>query len=202
LSNTRPRRISRLAPMVVVATTVLVLDQLTKAWISANMATHDTRPIIQGFARLRYTENSGAAFGLFQGWTGALSIVAVAIIAAIMLSASRMSGNNRAIMLAIGLVLGGALGNLGDRLALGYVRDFIEVYGPHVEWNGRIYTWPVFNVADSAITVGVLIIMAVLIFGKQNNPAGEEKLESLPPPYQEHKTSPWLRGVGQTGTED
>src|SRR2546426_3465820 len=126
LSNPTARRVSRLVMMVAVAAVVLVVDQLTKAWISANMATHDARPIIQGFMRLRYTENSGAAFGLFQGWTGALSIAAVAIIAAIVLSASKMGSNNPSLMLAMGLVLGGAIGNLSDRLTLGYVRDFIE----------------------------------------------------------------------------
>src|SRR2546423_1546592 len=134
LLGTASARISRLVMMVAIAAAVLVVDQLSKAWISANVATatNTDRPIIEGFARLHYTVNSGAAFGLFQGWTGALSVAAVAIIAAIVLSASRMGGNNRALMLALGLVLGGAFGNLADRLTLGYVRDFIEVYGPHI----------------------------------------------------------------------
>src|SRR5207244_10069062 len=112
---------------------------------------------------------------------GALVISAVAIIAAIVLSASRMGSNNPSLMLAMGLVLGGAIGNLGDRLLLGHVRDFIEVYGPHVEWRGTVYTWPVFNVAGSAVSVGVLIIMASLIFGKQDRSPAEEQPQSAPP---------------------
>ncbi len=189
--------------MAAVAAIVLIIDQLTKAWVSANIAIHDTRPIIEGFVRLRYTQNSGAAFGLFQGWTGALSVVAVAIIAAIVLSASKMGGNNRASMLAMGLVLGGALGNLADRITLGYVRDFVEVYGPHVDWNSAVYTWPVFNAADSAITIGVLIVMATLIFSKQESVPVSDEPQKTPVSLQEgREASPFLRGSGQTSSED
>lgn len=160
--------------MVAVAIGVVILDQLAKGWIVSNIVSHDARVIIEGFVRLRYTENSGAAFGLFQGWTGVLSIAALAIISGIVLSASRMGSGSRLLMVGLGLVLGGALGNLTDRLRLGYVVDFIEVYGPHINLNGTVYTFPVFNVADSAITVGVILIMAVLLFSK------EEKKEPVP----------------------
>src|SRR5438270_13417810 len=99
--------------LILVATTLLVVvvDQLTKAWVVANTTGHEVKPVIEGFVRLRYTENTGAAFGLLQGWTGALSIAAIAIIAAIVLSATRAGGGNRLIMAALGLVLGGALGH-------------------------------------------------------------------------------------------
>jgi signal peptidase II len=165
-----------------VAVTVLVLDQATKAWITSSMVSHDVRVIIEGFLRLRYTENTGAAFGLFQGWTGALSIVAVAIISILVLSASRIGSGSRVLLLALGLVLGGATGNLTDRIRLGYVVDFIEVYGPHVDLNGTIYTFPVFNVADSAITVGVLLIIATMLFGNQESHARPRPADPQPPP--------------------
>jgi signal peptidase II len=178
------KRTTNLLLMLGVALVVLVLDMLSKAWVSANIADHSPRPIIEGFLRLRYTQNTGAAFGMLQGWTGALSIAAVAIIAAILLSAARMGNHNRLLVPAVGLVLGGAIGNLYDRLTLGYVRDFIEVYGPHIEWEGRIYTFPVFNVADSAITVGVILIMAVLLFSKTSvekpRAEGEEQPQNVP----------------------
>jgi len=176
--------------LVAVAAIVFVLDQLTKAWVTSTLVSHDIRQLIDGFVRLRYTENTGAAFGILQGWTGALSIAAIAVIAAIVLSASRSGANNPLIMVGLGLVLGGALGNLADRLTLGYVRDFIEVYNPHITTSDHIYTFPVFNVADSAITVGVILIMAVLIFGGHESPAPAQKSGS-------EEAAP-LAGVGST----
>jgi lipoprotein signal peptidase len=74
-------------------------------------------------------------------------------------------------VLAAGLVLGGALGNLADRVRLGYVVDFIEVFKPQLNLNNVVYTFPVFNAADSAITVGVILILIGLLFGKTGEPA-------------------------------
>jgi signal peptidase II len=155
----------RILRLLVTAVLALVLDQLTKAWIVANVAFQTPLYVIPGFARLRYTENTGAAFGFFQGWTGALSIVAVIIIVAIVLSASRV-GTSAFGMIALGLVMGGALGNLMDRLRLGYVVDFVDLYGPRININNIPYSFPVFNVADSAITIGAMLLMATLLFGK------------------------------------
>ena len=203
--------------MAAIAGAVFVVDQLTKAWISSNMALRETRPIIEGFVRLRYTGNTGAAFGMFQGWTSLLSIAAITIIAVIVLSASRIGngasssvglggvGGNLTMMLSLGLVLGGAFGNLVDRLRLGFVRDFVEVYGPHIEWNNRVYTWPVFNAADSAISVGVVIIIAALIFGKQHSPSGSGSGENAPssaPHFTKTESVPRLGSLDRTGTDD
>lgn len=168
-------RPGRIAALGLIALLVIILDQLTKAWIVANIDGHTTRPLIEGFVRLRFTENTGAAFGLFQGWTGALSVAAIAIIAAIVLSATRTATHNLAMTIALGMVLGGAIGNLIDRLRLGYVVDFVEVYGPHIQIGNTIYIFPVFNVADSAITVGVVLIMALLLFGEHENTAPRTK---------------------------
>jgi len=156
--------------MVVVAALVLALDQVAKAWVTANVPSHGIRPVVEGLVRLRYTENTGAAFGLFQGGTIALSIAAAAIIGVILLSITRMGAGSPLLMFALALVLGGATGNLSDRLRLGYVVDFIEVYALRIDLRGTVYTFPVFNVADSAITVGVLLIMAALLFGKHDAP--------------------------------
>jgi signal peptidase II len=161
-------RVPALIMMVVVAALVLALDQASKAWVTANMLSHEIRPIVEGIVRLRYTENTGAAFGLFQGGTAALSIAAAAIIAVIVLSVTRMGAGNPLLMFALAMVLGGAIGNLSDRLRLGYVVDFIEVNGLRVDLGGTVYTFPVFNVADSAITIGVLLIMAGLLFGNHD----------------------------------
>ena len=160
-----PNPKSKILFLLGTAIVALVLDQLTKAWVVANVAGRPPISILEGFARLRYTENTGAAFGFFQGWTSFLSVAAIGIIIAIVLSASRV-GTNAYGMVALGLVTGGALGNLIDRLRLGHVTDFIDVYGPRIQVNNVHYTFPVFNVADSAITVGAILLMATLIFGK------------------------------------
>lgn len=173
------RRILSLSYMVGAVAAVLLLDQITKLWISSNLALNETRPVIEGFARLRFVENTGAAFGFFQGWTGALSIVGIAITLAVIFSASKVGSDGGNLgMLALGLVTGGAIGNLLDRFRLGYVVDFVEVYGPRININNTIYTWPVFNVADSAITVGVLLLLLTL-FLKREREAPKEKDEPV-----------------------
>ncbi|HKP51443.1 MAG TPA: signal peptidase II [Chloroflexia bacterium] len=158
---------SKIAILLVAAILALALDQLTKLWVVANVAEKPAISIISGFARLRYTENTGAAFGFFKGWSALLSVAAILIVVAIVISASKVSTNPLS-MVALGLVVGGALGNMVDRLRLGYVVDFIDVYGPRISINNVNYTFPVFNVADSAITVGAILLMATLIFGKES----------------------------------
>ena len=173
---------SKVLFLLITAIIVLALDQLTKAWVVANVAFQQPVSVIPGFLRLRYTENTGAAFGFFQGWTGVLSVAAIAIIVIIVMSASKVGANPLG-MMALGLITGGALGNLTDRLRLGYVVDFVDVYGPRITLNNTHYTFPVFNVADSAITVGAIVLMATLIFGKEDrqieaNPAA---MNTAPP---------------------
>ena len=174
--------------MVVAAGVVLVLDQWTKAWIVSNIAYQEPQEIIEGFARLRYTENTGAAFGLFQGWTGLLSILAGVVVIAIIVSAQRVGNGTRTSMLALGLVTGGAIGNLVDRVRLGYVVDFIEVYAARVNLNNTVYTFPVFNVADSAISVGVALLLLTLFIHKDEPIAASV---DVPAPYA-HKSTPWF----------
>jgi len=170
-------RIFGLLFMAVVAAVVVVLDQISKAWVVASLPSHETRPIVEGFARLRYVENTGAAFGFFQGWTGALSVVGIAITLAVIFSASRASDGSsggRAGMMALALVTGGAIGNLIDRIRLGYVVDFIDVHGPRLNINNTVYSWPVFNVADSAITVGVVLLLLTLFLKREKGTPSEK----------------------------
>lgn len=180
--------------MALVALAALAVDQAAKAWITANMLIHEARPIVEGFLRLRYTQNTGAAFGLFKDATGLLTVAAIIIIGAIVVSATRIGSGSRVLLAGLGLVLGGALGNLSDRLRLGYVVDLLEAYGLRVEWNGMVYTFPVFNLADSAITIGVLLIMATLFFSNQDAPAPpqsrvDEPATTLPV---RRRQSPWF----------
>ncbi len=140
-------------------TTALLLvaaDQLSKLWIRSNLDISESLFEV-GFFRLTRVHNSGAAFGLFQGQSFLLTIIALVGVAALLLYAFFFHHkfpflDNRLGKLALGLVLGGTVGNLIDRLHLGYVTDFIDVG-----------IWPAFNIADSAIVVGTIILAYSLI---------------------------------------
>lgn len=174
------KRKTQFTVMLIAAAVVLVIDQLTKLWVASSMERGGMVSVIDGVARLRYTQNTGAAFGMFQDATGILSILSLLVIIGILITFVRVGHPGSLSVLAAGLVVGGAVGNLVDRVRLGYVVDFFEVYGPHIEINHTIYTFPVFNVADSGITVGVILILIGLIFGdtevqgsKEASPGGD-----------------------------
>jgi signal peptidase II len=178
--------------LVSVAGLVVAVDQATKAWIVANIVSHEVRPVIEGFVRLRYTQNTGAAFGIFQGGAGVLSLAALVVLSAIVLVAFRVGRRNPLVLLALSLISGGAIGNLIDRLRLGYVVDFVDVYGPNITFDNRVYTWPVFNVADSAISMGVALLMAVFLFGKQEAAPPGPVSPQAPVRYISRSHSPWF----------
>jgi signal peptidase II len=143
---------------LLIALAVLISDRLTKWLVIRNIALDDTISIIPGLFRLTHLENTGAAFSLFAESSSpfktamliAISVTAL-IIVALLLWMRRREFN--ATTLALSLIMGGALGNLWDRLTYGKVTDFLDFYiGTH--------HWPPFNVADSAIVVGALLLMA------------------------------------------
>ncbi len=132
-------------------------DQLSKIWIRSNLARGELLPET-GLFRLTHVHNTGAAFGLFQDQTFPLTIVALIGIVALLLFALLIYRrfpflDSRLGKPALGLVLGGTVGNLIDRLRLGYVTDFLD-----------IGVWPAFNIADSAITVGVVLFVYSFLF--------------------------------------
>ena len=137
------------------AALVLALDQLTKFVVRQTLEWHYSWPA-QGFFRFTHVQNTGSAFGLFQGYNLPLlfvSLVGIVVLAYIYRSQEQPSLSMR---VSIALMLGGAVGNLLDRILQGHVTDFIDI-GP----------WPVFNLADSAIVVG-LILMAWLLVSRRN----------------------------------
>ena len=141
----------RTAVLFLIALLVVAADQLTKIWVRSYP---EWPPIYEkGFFRLIHVHNTGAAFGLFQDQSFTLTIVAVVGIALFLFWAlflyrrfPLLTGMSDRI--ALGLILGGTVGNLVDRLRLGHVTDFIDVG-----------IWPAFNIADSAIVVGVIIVI-------------------------------------------
>lgn len=136
-----------------IAAVVVIVDQLTKLWIMTTFALHGQQNIIPGFFNLVYVTNTGAAFGFLAGNNSFLRqvfFVAVALIALIVIifSYKHLKRQGRIFIYALGLIAGGAVGNLIDRLRLGSVVDFLDFYIGS-------YHWPAFNAADSAISIGV-----------------------------------------------
>ena len=147
-----------------IAVSIVFLDRVAKWVIAKEIPLHDSIQVIPDFFRLTHVENRGAAFGLFaespSEWKIAVlvlfSIVALVIVSALLW---RSSHTMTATAVGLSLILGGALGNLWDRLLSGRVVDFLLVYiGP--------YQWPAFNVADSAIVVGAGLLVFEILFAK------------------------------------
>ena len=155
----------------------LALDILTKYMVSANLTYSDRIPVIEGFFYLTHVRNTGAAFGLFQDAPVAIrltffvgiSIVAIGIIIQFF---RKLAPGDRLSAFALGLILGGAVGNLIDRIRLLEVIDFLHF----VLWGG--YVWPDFNLADTWIVVGVSLLVLELLASEGEERAGIESGES------------------------
>jgi signal peptidase II len=133
------------------AAAVVIVDQLTKAWLVSFLAPGERIQVIGDYVRLIHTQNTGALFGLFRDQAMFFAIVSIGVVGAIVLF-HHTSGRNSLLSVALGLLLGGALGNMADRFRIGYVVDFVDVgIG-----NLRFYT---FNVADSAISLAILLLL-------------------------------------------
>jgi signal peptidase II len=171
-------RLRAVLPLLALAALILIADQLTKLWIVSAIGrgapAHEI-DIIPGWFVFQYVENTGAAFGMLTNGSWLLAFVAAAVVVVIVVMAPRMQQEAAAglarwqMLLSLGLVLGGAVGNLADRLTRGYVVDFILVPPAQVTLGGTLYHFPNFNVADSAITVGIILLLIGLLF------AGERK---------------------------
>lgn len=140
-----------------VAAVVVVLDQLTKWFIRAQLGVFDSLPVIDGLFSITHVRNTGGAFSLFAGAHEALRVpffllVSVVAIVVLLHFVRRVASGQWVVLFALGAVLGGAVGNMIDRATFGEVTDFLDVH-----WRG--YHWPTFNVADSFITVGMLILI-------------------------------------------
>lgn len=158
--------------LALIAGTVITLDQWSKAFV------RDSLPIgaiwspwdwLTPYARIVHWQNSGVAFGLFQGQSPIFAILAVIVSCVIIYYYPRIAPHDWTLRLALGLQLAGALGNLIDRVIAGHVTDFISVG-----------TFPVFNVADSSITVGVLILLLSVWLQERRDKQIANKLELEP----------------------
>ena len=154
-----PRRIELWLPIMIV-----VLDQITKAMVRAKLPLYASTTIIPGFMDFTHVPNSGTAFGLLQGVNFPFKTTVIAMIAAtamisVGLYAASLAKHQLIARIGLALIIGGAAGNLIDRVIVGSVVDFVDVY-----W--RTHHFWAFNVADSAITVGVsIMILDMLVMG-------------------------------------
>jgi len=152
--------------LLAIAAVTLIADQMTKFLVVTYLAPHGAWapiPALSNFFTIEYTTNTGAAFGLFKDWGPIFIGVAVVVIAAIIIYQNQVPQEAWLVRLALGLQLGGAMGNLTDRLRLGHVTDFIY-----------FHFWPLFNVADMSIVTGVILLAFTML-------REERKLSALVP---------------------
>jgi signal peptidase II len=158
--QTRPRRIGLFLAVALVA---LALDVVSKVLVVAQLSGDAPKRTLGGLVYLDLARNSGAAFSLGTGFTVILTAVAAVVVVIILRTASRMHSVGWAV--SLGLILGGALGNLSDRIfrapgvGRGHVVDWISVFGPNGEH------WPIFNIADSAICCGAVLAAILALRG-------------------------------------
>jgi len=162
---------------------VIAIDQITKSLVRTHLALQEIwapwRWLVP-YARIVHWKNSGAAFGMLQGLGDIFTILAILVAVAIIYYFPQVSRDDWVLRLAMGFQLGGAIGNLIDRITSGYVTDFIS-----------IGTLPVFNVADASITMGVTILILGMWVKEQNHPAAENETDpELTNHIQETSTAP------------
>ena len=126
---------------------VVIFDQLTKLFVASRFSLGESVPVIKGIFSIAYLANQGAGFGILQGQRWFFIFFALMVIGAILYLYDKIPAN-KYVQLGVGLILGGAIGNLIDRIRLSYVIDFLD-----------FRFWPAFNIADSAVSVGAVILI-------------------------------------------
>ncbi len=157
---------NKYAWVAAIAASMIALDQYTKHLVMQRFLLHESVPVIPGLFNLTYVRNKGAAFGILWGmhgsWRTAFFVV-VSLVALSVLVVLVRKTTERLALAAYALICGGAVGNLIDRVRFGEVVDFVE-------WYYRSFHWPAFNIADSAITVGVGLLMIDMLFLQKQEP--------------------------------
>ncbi len=176
-----------------IAAVVFLADQITKIWALKTLSPITKTSVIGDLVQLTMIFNEGGAFSTKLGSTYFYSFASIAVMIIVVIVLFKDAGKNRILDIALSLVLGGALGNLTDRLRFGAVVDFIDVDFPDISLKPAkilffdfpgyaLDRWPVFNIADSAVTVGMVLIVAALIFDsrKQKCDINHSKNPSTP----------------------
>jgi signal peptidase II len=156
-----------------IATGILLLDRWTKWLVAQKISLFDSVTVIPGFFKITHLRNTGAAFSLFADapatWRIAMLVV-FSLVALVVVLVLLVKTSNRLSLqgVALALILGGAVGNLWDRVLNGWVTDFLLVY--YKQWE-----WPAFNVADSAICVGAVLLIGEMLFHREHVPVEQKQ---------------------------
>lgn len=134
-----------------IALFIVILDQLTKFIIKKNFELSQSISLIKNILHFTYVTNTGSAFGLFRGFNLIFVLFSIIVVIVILHYLKKIKQNEKVLQFSVGLLLGGTIGNLIDRITYGFVVDFIDF---------RI--WPVFNIADSAVTISVILLIILL----------------------------------------
>ncbi len=145
---------------IIIVVTVLAIDLITKYIVATNIELHQPIVIIKNFFEITYVKNIGAGFSILQGQQVLLSLIAGVVVIAMIVWLFKNKDENPILRYTVALMMAGALGNLVDRVYLGYVRDFLSfnIFG---------YDFPVFNVADMALSIGVAILFLLTLLQKE-----------------------------------
>ena len=140
---------------IIIAVFAIVLDQYTKYLASTRLIDYDTIPLIQDVFHLTFVKNRGAAFGILQNQKVFFIITTIIVVAGIIYYVIRNKPKNRLLMTSLSMIIGGAIGNFIDRVRYGYVIDFFDF---------TLIDFPVFNVADSFVVIGTILLSYYLLF--------------------------------------
>ncbi len=166
--------------MVAVGCLLIVMDQLAKLWITQYFTTggrlDSSIPIVGNILEVIYVQNRGVAFSLLDGQESLYVFIAIAVGAVVWLYWRTRNSGSLLLKVTFGLIIGGAIGNLLDRFRLGYVVDFIHFQIPSIG-----FSFAVFNLADSGITVGVVMLIGLLLFSSRPAIEADRGVPSLPP---------------------
>lgn len=157
--------VARIVLIAAVALAVYAADRFTKAWVVSAVPVNEAREVVDGWVRIANVRNTGAAFGLLPERTSLLSILSIVAVLVILYYYRGMAARSAPIAATLGMQLGGAVGNLVDRVGQGYVTDFVDVGIPD-GWR----FWA-FNVADSSIVVGIALVTLLLWFEERREAA-------------------------------
>jgi signal peptidase II len=149
------------------AASIVVADQLTKAWITARLAPGESMSVVGDTLRLVHGQNDGALFGLFRDNAALFGLISIGVVGLIVAYHAK-AGRTPYLSVALGLLLGGALGNMTDRLRIGYVVDFVDA-------GIGTFRWYTFNVADAAISGAILMLIVLAIRPSLGDPQPRER---------------------------
>jgi len=150
----------------IISISIILLDQVAKRLVQTKMALFQSVPVIKNVLHITYIRNSGAAFGILRGKQGFFLFTTIIALVLIFSYIRELKENNTLSALALALILGGALGNFLDRVFYGFVVDFIEVK----------INFPLFNIADSAIVIGIILIFVESFFKKKIQNTDDENI--------------------------